>query len=346
MYEHISDALKLPSLVEVDSDLICVRFETMKILSATAAVQRLQEAGVVRPGDTLIDSSSGIYAYALALACHRFGMHCYIVGSTTVDRTLKVQLEILGATLEQVQPSDSLELDQKLRVTRIREILANNPGFHWMQQYHDDIHYLGYAQAAALIEREVPRGAITLTGGVGSGASTAGIAQYLRAFGRSVNVVGVQPFGSLTFGSDRIEDRQIIIAGIGSSIEFRNVRHELYDQIHWIGFQHAASGATELLRRSAILAGLSTGAAYLAARWEHAQTPARTHLFVAADMGHRYVEQVFARHAEFSRLDTLAPLEISALSELTTPWSTMAWSGQPAPYAAPLAIERQEHSSL
>lgn len=333
MHEHISDALRLPALVQVEPGLVCVRFETMKIISALAAVRRLVESGAVGPGDTLIDSSSGIYAYALALACHRYDLRCYIVGSTTVDRTLKLQLEILGATLEQVHPSDSLELDQKLRVARIREILAAHPSFRWMQQYHDEIHYFGYAEAAAQIDRQVARGTFSLTGGVGSGASTAGIAHYLRALGREVEVIGVQPFGSLTFGSDRIEDRQIIIAGIGSSIEFRNVKHELYDRIHWVGFKPAAAGAVALLRQSAIFAGLSSGAAYLAARWEHFRDDTRVHLFVAADTGHRYVEAVYARHAAADDIGLLVPKEIESLAELAAPWSTMKWSGRPAPYA-------------
>ncbi len=332
MHEHVGDALKLPALIRVAPGLVCVRFETMKLLSAFAAVQRLLETGVVKRGDTLIDSSSGIYAYALALACHRFGMRCYIVGSTTVDRTLKVQLEILGATLEQVKPSDSLELDQRLRVTRISQILAENPSFHWMRQYHDDVHYVGYAQVAALIDKEIPSGRFTLTAGVGSGASTAGLAAYLRALGRTVRVVGVQPFGSMTFGSDGIEDRQIIIAGIGSSIEFKNVRHEVYDRIHWVGFGPASSGAVELLRQSAIFAGLSTGASYLGARWEHIRDDASVHLFIAADTGHRYVEQVFSRHAECRDVGLLVPKEIATLSDLATPWSTMEWAGRPAPY--------------
>ena len=334
MFEHVSDALQLPALVQVQPGLVCLRFEVMKIISASVAVRQLLESGTVARGDTLIDSSSGIYAYALALACHRFGMRCHIVGSTTIDHTLKVQLEILGATLEQVRPSDSLELDQRLRVARIQQILAENPAFYWMQQYHDPIHCLGYARVAALVDRELPVGPVTLTGGVGSGASTAGLATHLGALGRRVTLVGVQPFGSLTFGSDGIQDRQIIIAGIGSSIEFRNVRHTLYDRVHWVGFAPAAAGAIGLLRQSAIFAGLSSGAAFLAARWEQLCDDSRTHLFIAADTGHRYVEPVFSRHAVFRDLGLWAPAEIAALAELESPWSVMAWGGRPAPRAA------------
>ncbi|WP_238150965.1 pyridoxal-phosphate dependent enzyme [Kribbella sindirgiensis] len=329
LHDHLAEAIKDPDPIRVSSgagdDLICLRFETMKVYSALGAVRRLLETGQVRPGDTLIDSSSGIYAHALALACHRYGMKCHIVGSTTVDRTLKIQLEILGATIEQVPSSNNLQLDQNLRVRRIGEILRDNPTYHWMQQYHDDIHYLGYGAIADLVAELVPSGPLCLVGGVGTGASTGAIAAYLRDRGRDVNLVGVQPFGSITFGAGHTQDPEMIIAGIGSSIEFRNVRHELYDRLHWVSFDYAMSAAVDLLRTSGVFAGLSAGAAYLSALWEHNCDRGRKHVFLAADTGTRYVETAFARHAEARPMASMRPREIDSLDELAVPWSAMSW---------------------
>ncbi|WP_432056488.1 pyridoxal-phosphate dependent enzyme [Streptomyces sp. bgisy022] len=322
MDPHIAEAVKRPDLISLRPDLICLRFESMKVHSALGAVRHLLETGAVRPGDTLVDSSSGIYAHALALACHRYGMKCHIVGSTTVDRTLRVQLEILGATVEQVRPSEDLRLDQESRVRRIAEILDRNPTYHWMRQYHDAIHYLGYHEVAARIDREVPDGPLTLVGGVGSGASTGALVTWLREAGRDVSLVGVQPFGSVTFGAQHVTDPDMIIAGIGSAIEFRNVRHALYDRVHWVGFDCAVSGAVRLLRDTGIFAGLSAGAAHLAARWEHRREGSRTHVFIAADTGHRYVDSAYARHREAQDPDALAPHEITDLRDLRRPWST------------------------
>jgi cysteine synthase len=330
LYDHLAEAIKEPDAIRIGDDLICLRFETMKVYSALGAVRHLLDAGKVRPGDTLIDSSSGIYAHALALACHRYGLKCHIVGSTTVDRTLKVQLEILGATVEQMPPSDNLHLDQNLRVRRIEQILRENPSYHWMQQYHDEVHYLGYAAVAELIDAKVPSGPICLVGGVGTGASTGSIAEQLRAKGRDVDLVGVQPFGSVTFGADHTRDPEMIIAGIGSSIEFRNVRHELYDRLHWVSFHYAMSGAVELLRASGIFAGLSAGAAYLSARWEHRCDGRRRHVFIAADTGYRYVEAAYARHRDAHSLAEMAPREITSLADLAVPWSAMSWGRRPA----------------
>jgi cysteine synthase len=326
MHSHVTDALKTPRIVQLSGNLFVARFESMKVYSALGAVEHLLESGVVRPGDTVIDSSSGIYAYALALACHRYGLRCHIVGSTTVDRTTKIQLEILGATLEQVPPSETLKLDQTLRVHRIQEILAENPEYHWMQQYHDPVHYLGYQDFAELVGTQLGLNELSVIGAVGSGASTGGLVTALEKLGSSPITTGIQPFGSVTFGSEQIYDPEVIIAGIGSSIPFGNVHHELYDYIHWVSFQNALSGSVALLREHALFAGLSTGCAYLVARLQAEHDPGRKHLFIAPDTGHRYLEGVFARHAEASPLAALSPHTAVDLGDLRLPWTTMHWN--------------------
>lgn len=334
MDEHIADAIGRPDLIRLDERLVCLRFETMKVISALAAVRHLLDTDRVRPGDTLLDSSSGIYAYALALACHRYGLRCHIVGSTTVDRTVRTQLEVLGARLEQMEPSKDLKFDQSRRVQRIREILRDDPRIHWMRQYHDEIHRLGYRAVADRIGRELDADSVTLVGGVGSGASTGALASFLRERSPGAALVGVQPFGSITFGAERVSDPDIIIAGIGSSIPMGNVDHTLYDTIHWVGFEAAVAGSVHLLREHAVFAGLSTGAAYLAARWEHAHDTSRTVVFIAADTGHRYVDTVFARHAEARPIESLAPHLVDDTDGLALPWSRMRWNRAPAPPAA------------
>lgn len=331
IHPHIADALKVPDLVRLTDGMVLLRFESMKIYSALGAVGHLLDRGVVRRGQTLIDSSSGIYAYALALACHRYDMRCHIVASTTVDATTLAQLEILGATVEQVRPSENLKLDQELRVRRVREILAERPDVHWMRQYHDAIHYLGYREVADGVAAAIGDRPLTVVGGVGSGASTGGLVAHLRRTDPSVRLVGVQPFGSVTFGSQDHRDPEAIIAGIGSSIVFDNVRHDLYDAIHWMDFVHALSGTVGLLRRHAVFAGLSTGAGYLAATAESRRHPDRLHLVIGADTGHRYVERVFARHTEALDLATLGPVEVSSPEEMSMPWSTMAWNRSSCP---------------
>ncbi|MCX4678723.1 pyridoxal-phosphate dependent enzyme [Streptomyces sp. NBC_01433] len=334
VHEHITDAVKTPDLIRLDGDVVLARFETMKVYAALGAVRSLLRRGRVVPGQTLIDSSSGIYALALAMACHRYGLRCHIVASTTVDSVMRAQLEILGATVDQMPPSQSLRLDQERRVRHVRRLLDERPDFHWMRQYHDAVHYEGYREFADLITGSLPEGPVTVVGAVGTGASTGGLVKALRESGRPVRLVGIQPFGSVTFGSEGFSDPEAIIAGIGSSIPFENVHHELYDTVHWLDFRHAMAGAVGLLRTHAVFAGLSTGAAHLVASWEAARAPGRPYLVLGADTGHRYAERVFARHREALDMATLRPRRIDTLDALRPPWSVLEWAGRPAPETA------------
>jgi len=335
MFEHISDAIKAPALIRLDERLVVARFETMKVYSALVAVQQLLDTGAVDQHSTLVDSSSGIYAYALALACHKHRLKCHIVASYAVDKMLMAQLQILGATVERAPQSASLKLDQNFRVQRIRELLAADPQMHWMRQYHDDIHYCGYKPVAEMICLALGTENLSIVGAVGSGCSTAGIVQALRTRNNGVRLLGIQPFGSVTFGCQHIEDPGILIAGIGSSIPFRNVRHALYDELHWVSFSHGLSGAVALLREHGIFAGLSSGCCYLVARHEADHRPDQTVLFISPDTGHRYAETVFMRHAEAMDIQSLAPHWASCNDDLLLPWSAMNWRRQPSPTHLP-----------
>jgi cysteine synthase len=197
---------------------------------------------------------------------------------------------------------------------------------HWMRQYHDPVHCLGYEELASLVLAALPDRRISVVTSVGTGASSAGLIEPLRHHDPAIPLVGIQPFGSVSFGSERFEDPEAIIAGIGSAIHFDNVRHELFDEVHWLTFAYATAGAVDLLRAHAVFAGLSTGAAYLVARWKAQHHPERTHLVIGADTGHRYVEKVFARHHDALAVDALTPIEIESLDDLSPPWSAMPWA--------------------
>jgi cysteine synthase A len=339
VFDHVADALKEPALIQLNGNIFVARFEAVKIYSALAAVERLLEIGVVKKGDTLVDSSSGIYAYALALACHRYDLHCHIVGSKAIDQALHLQLEILGATIEQVEASGSLKFDQGARIKRVQEIIRSTPRCYWMRQYHDPIHYLGYEPVADLVTREIGTRQLTVVGGVGTGAATGGLVTYLRKSDPTVQLCGIQPFGSVTFGGGAIEDAAAVMAGIGASLAFDNIHHELYDTVHWVSFDYGLSGCVELLRRHAVFAGLSTGASYLATCWEAGVHPERRYLLIAADTGHRYAGSVFAQHSRALRLDQLAPRRIAEIDELTLPWSVLDWGRRADPANRKRAVD-------
>ena len=129
---------------------------------------------------------------------------------------LAVQLRIFGLYLEQMTPSMSLHMDQNRRVARIRELLRENPGWRWMRQYHSVEHYLGYGPVAgslAAVLRCLEHDTAGLVAPVGSGASSRALLLGLRGSGMSTELVDVQSFGSVTFGSEHLESLGMLIAG-------------------------------------------------------------------------------------------------------------------------------------
>lgn len=366
LLEHPAQALGTPDLIRLRPGLLALRFEVMKVQSARGAVRQLLAEGRIAPGDTVVDSSSGIYALALALACHEAGLRCVVVGSTTVDETLRLQLGMLGARLEQMPPCDSLRADQDRRVARVRALLAEHPDWHWMRQYHDAVHYRGYRDLALGLGHRI-RGqgwdTVDLVAPVGSGASSGAVALGLAESGLHVHLTGVQPFGSVTFGSEDVQDPDMLIAGIGSCIEFRNVRRELYGGIHWVSAEVSRAGAVSLCRDHALFAGLSSGAAYAVAgdvlrhpphgcagptAAGRAPSSARASqgnvhgagrrcvLMVCPDTGHRYARPVFSGFEDVPPVTDYTPHRLSHRGRAPRlPWSCVHWGGAvPSPAVA------------
>lgn len=329
MFDHVADALAQPDLIRLTPSLYTLRFESMKIASALGAVEQLMADGVIQPGDTLVDSSSGVYAHALALACKKYDFHCHIVASPIVDAALRAQLQVLGATVTQPDATDDAKLDQAGRVRAVLEYVERHPRAHWMRQYHDQIHYRGYEHAAESLLKQLDLTELVLVGGVGSGASTGGLAAALQRHGVDVRLVGIQPFGSVSFGSQDVNDPEFLIAGLGSGIHFGNIDYDAYTEVHWIDFSYARSGSIELLREHCVFAGLSSGASYVVAQWQASSSgfdDRRPVVFVTPDTGHRYVGTVFDDHTSAVVRDTgCFPRVVTEPGQLQLPWCMTDW---------------------
>ncbi|RPK92413.1 putative siderophore biosynthesis protein SbnA [Streptomyces sp. ADI98-10] len=335
MYTHIADMLAQPALVQLEPNLFVIRFECMKVASALGVVESLIQDGVVEKGDTLVDSSSGLYALALALACSKYDLRCHIVASPAVDPALMVQLTSLGATVEQPSGTGDATFDQGARVQRVQEIVGELRGAYWMRQYHDTRHYDGYRSMAHTVAASLRSDEVVLVGGVGTGVSTAGIGQGLADRGVDPTVIGVQPFGSVSFGSQHVEDPEFLISGLGSGIPFGNIDYSIYREIHWIDYATARRGAVTVLRRHGLFAGLSSGAAYAVASW-HQRSTDRPVVFISPDPGHRYLSTVFAGADSVSELGQAdAPRPVSSSSELAPPWCWTPWQSTGQGFTAP-----------
>jgi cysteine synthase len=265
----------------------------MKDRVALEVVNRAEASGELRPGGTIVESSSGTMAEGLARVGALKGYRVIIVTDPRIDGLTRAKLEALGAKLEIVETYHASGGWQRSRLERLCEVLAANPGAVWSRQYDSPGNAGAYEASLAreLIDALGTRlGA--LVGSVGSGGSLCGTARALRRGLPALRVVAVDAVGSALFHQP---DRRRLQSGHGNSIVPGNIDYPVIDEVHWVGDAEAFNACRELARREGIFAGGSSGAAYVVASWVAEQlADNRDAVVIFPDRGDRYFETVYS----------------------------------------------------
>src|SRR4051812_11061897 len=101
IYKNGSDAAELPRLVRVAGNLYVAAFSLMKLLPARFMLDRARQAGLIKPGSRVFESSSGTLGLGLAMECARNNYRLTIV-SEYIDPRLKRRFDDLGARVDLV----------------------------------------------------------------------------------------------------------------------------------------------------------------------------------------------------------------------------------------------------
>lgn len=309
----------LPTLIR--DGLTMMQFQVMKMLPAFSCVFSARQRRALRKGAPVIESSSGSIAYGLARVCAATG-HPLTIVSADLEPWLESALIALGARVEQVSVKGELARIQRLRLERLHELRRHAPAY-WPCQYDNLDTPGGYAPAAELLANchGVPD---VLVCPVGSGGNSAGLANLLRTVNPSMRLVGVDCLGSITFGLPLAERE---LGGIGNSLMPRCVDHAAFDEVHWVNGPVGIDGARRIQADGFGDFGLTSGAAYVVARWLQHRHPRAQVTVVFPDRGTRYVDRL----AQSPCFDTrgLSPATVCALSDAASPWARLLWARHP-----------------
>ncbi|RVC55903.1 pyridoxal-phosphate dependent enzyme, partial [Mesorhizobium sp. M00.F.Ca.ET.038.03.1.1] len=124
-----------------------------------------------------------------------------------------------------------------------------------------------------------------LVGCVGSGGSLCGTGDFLREVFPDFRLIAVDTHRSVLFGHAGGR-RQL--RGLGNSIMPRNLRHEIIDEVHWVGALPAFAATHKLHRENALFMGPTSGAAALVAQWYASNNPGAVTAVILPDEGYRY----------------------------------------------------------
>lgn len=282
-------ALETPRMAALSPNLVAAAFPLMKLMPARYILDRAAADGALHRGARIVETTSGTFGMALALLAASRGYRLTLVtAASLIDAKYRWRLEGLGATMI-ITEDPAGNGDQPRRLQRLEGIRREEPDCFWPRQYDNPGNALAYARLAELLVRTV--GKIDyLVGCVGSGGSLCGTGTFLRAVFPDLVIVAVDTHRSVLFGHP---SGKRLLRGLGNSVLPRNVRHDLIDEVHWVGAYPAFGEARRLLREHGIFQGPTSGAAALVGRWAAKTHPGARVAVILADDGYRYADTVF-----------------------------------------------------
>jgi len=220
-------------------------------------IEEAERSGQIKPGDTLIEPTSGNTGIGLALAAAVKGYHLIITMPEKMSMEKEVVLRALGAEIIRTPTEASHDAPEGL-IEVAKKLQRETPNSHILDQYKNpenpDAHYQGTAEE---ILSEFGTNLHTVVMGVGTGGTISGVSKRLRESIPDINIVGVDPFGSILGGGDDVFP--YFVEGIGYDFFPDVLDNELVDRYIKVNDENSFKTARQLIREEGLLVGGSSG---------------------------------------------------------------------------------------
>jgi len=258
---------------------------SVKDRAALGMLRAAERAGVLHPGVTVVEATSGNTGISLAALCAVRGYRCVLVMPDNATDERRRILRAFGAELVLSPHQDGLVGT----MARAREVAGAIPGAIYVGQDHNpDNAAAHYAGTGPEIWTATGGAVDVLVCGVGTGGTLTGTARYLKEH-TDVHVVAVEPAGSPVLSGG--ERGPHTIYGIGGGIVQDNTDTTLIDEVLTVTDDAAAATTVTLAKRFGLFAGVSSGAAVHAAHTVAARPEwaGATVVTILPDTGERYL---------------------------------------------------------
>ena len=249
-----------------------------------ALITDAEARGVLKPGATLIEPTSGNTGIALAFAAAAKGYHLKLTMPEHISQERVAFLRMLGAEI--VFTSGSL---MREAVRKAEQILAETPGAVMLQQFKNpanpEIHRRTTAEE---IWSDTGGDVDVFVAGVGTGGTITGVGEVLKARRPTCRIVAVEPAGAAVLSGRSAGPHHLPGLGAGFIPEILN--RAIIDEVIPVTEEQAVRAQLELAHREGIAAGMSSGAALAAALViaGRASSAGKAIVVVLPDGGERY----------------------------------------------------------
>ncbi len=241
---------------------------SVKCRIGAAMIWDAEKRGVLRPGMTIVEPTSGNTGIALAFVAAARGYKLLLTMPSSMSLERRKVLKALGAELVLTEPPKGM----KGAIAKAEEIVAEDPDRHFMpQQFENPANPRIHEDTTGPEIWNDTDGAVDIfVSGVGTGGTLTGVARHIRnTRGKAITTVAVEPEDSpiitQSLGGQDLTPAPHKNQGIGAGFIPGNLDMDLVDRVETVSNQEAMDMAHRLMQEEGILCGISCGAAVVAA---------------------------------------------------------------------------------
>ena len=252
---------------------------------AKAMLDDAEDRGVIGPGATIIEPTSGNTGLGLAAVCAQRGYRCIIVMPDSMSLERQKLMTAYGAELVLTPGSGGMLAS----IAKAKALAASIPGAWIPDQFSNPANAAAhYMTTAPEIWNDCDGEVDIFISGVGTGGTITGVGKYLKER-RPVQIIAVEPKTSPLLSSGKAGSHGI--QGIGANFVPAILDTTVYDEIIPVSEEDAFVAARELGKREGILCGISSGAALHAAliAAKRPENAGKTLVVLLPDTGERYL---------------------------------------------------------